>query len=278
MKRAESQIQSFYNLFENEIRVQLIAEPLFLVSKDADAVTTAAHLLVQGYDECGVQSAGSVTEIVKGVDLLCGQVADHVTTVPIERLVSTSTPIWSCLSRLASYRSLFVLGEHEIDGIVTLADIDKQPGRLLIFGLISMLEMVMLALVKQHYLNNEWQRLISRKRLERAQNLYRVRRELDQQIDLIECIQLCDKFNMCLKTQGLRVPLELDEGFGDTLFADLEQVRNNLAHGHSAATGKRWTDVVETLQGGHRVLEKAIDLLRSNGQASERTHFQSSAS
>lgn len=261
MKRLPSQIASLRRLIDEEIRVELITEPLYVIDVASPATEVATELDRLGYDECGVRRDERVTESIRLTDLNEGISGDHARLIPLERVVAPATPLWSCLERIARAGPLFVLGDHGLDGIVTRADLNKQPARLLMFGFISMLEMLLLVLIRRHYETDGWRQKLTDERVAKAEELYDERRRRREEIDLVDCLQLGDKVAVCLKTESIRTAWGMSRRQVEGLFQLLQRVRDNLAHAQSPAPDGQWSDVVGALREGHIVMDRSIEMV-----------------
>ena len=261
-----SHIASLSRLIDEEIRVELIAEPLHVVEGSDSAADVASHLKRLGYDECGVRRGGVVSASVRLADLVGETSEEAARPVPLERIVAPATPLWTCLERIARDGPLFLLGDHGLDGIVNRADLNKQPARLLMFGVLSMLEMVLLALIQHHYSGNEWMDKISNSRAEAAGKLYARRLKLREEIDLADCLQLCDKADVCRKTKAICNMWGLSGNQANRLFKALQSIRDNLAHSQSPAAGGDWSKTVGALMQGHDLLDQTLKTFLSESE------------
>lgn len=261
MKTSLGQIKGLQHLLEAEMRVELIAEPLHVVDEAAPATATAEALAALGFDECGVRRAGGVHEIAQREALQAGAVGSHAKVVPLSRIVAPSTPLWACIDRLAELPSVFVLGHSGLQGIVAASDLNKPPARLLMFGLISMIEMAMLDVVRTHHPQEAWRELVGPRRVEAALRVHADRRKRRQEIDLTDCLQWCDKSVVCIKTPGLLEAWGLSKNGAEDLFDALRQIRDQLAHAQSPAVAGGWPEVVGRLKGGHAALVRTVEFL-----------------
>lgn len=265
MKHVPSHITALRRLIDEELRVELIAETLYVVEGSDPAAVVASHLERLGYDECGVRCGvrcgGVVSASVRLADLVGETSGDAAKLVPLERVVAPATPLWSCLDRIARDGPLFVLGDHGLDGIVTRADLNKQPARLLMFGVISTLEMVLLALIRRHHEADGWRGSLTDDRVGKAETLHSERRRRREEIDLVDCLQLGDKVTVCLKTPEIRDAWGLSKSQAESLFKDLQRIRDNLAHAQSPAPGGDWPETVAALKQGHELLDRSVEML-----------------
>lgn len=260
MKRAASHLASLQGLLDREITVALVSEDLHAVSAVAPASEVQKVLEERGFDECGVDRGDSICEYVERTTLREGTVGDHARRVPLERVVATTTPLWACMERLAAGGPLYVLGDHGLEGIVTRFDLSKQPARLLMFGVVSLLELTMLALIRR-VASETWQGCLTPARMEAAETLHAERRRRGEEIDLMDCIQLSDKVTVFLKTDNLKAILGGSRSSIEDQFKSLQRIRDKLAHAQSPAMNGDWAAVIATLRRGHTMLGACVSAL-----------------
>jgi len=175
------------------------------------------------------------------------------------------------MRRLACDGPLYVLGDqgddgyYGLDGIVTKFDLGKQPARLLMFGVVSLLEMTMLALARREA-GEFWQECLSAARLEAANELHRARQQRGEEIDLLDCLQLSDKVSIFVRTEPLRALLGGSVQQIKRQFSSLQKIRDNLAHAQSPAADGDWASVIATLQWGHAILDTCVAALTSEAE------------
>ncbi|CAG0972133.1 hypothetical protein PHYC_01307 [Phycisphaerales bacterium] len=266
MNRAASHLASLQGLLDREITVALVSEDLHAVQADVPAGEVRSVLDARGFDECGIVRGTSVHEYVERTALQAGSVGDHARPVPLERVVAPSTPLWACMGRLASNGPLYVLGDHGLDGIVTKFDLGKQPARLLMFGVVSLLEMTMLALARR-VAGEGWRAYLTAPRIESAERLHAERQRRGEEIDLMDCLQLSDKVTIFVKTEPLKALLGGSRQSIEDQFKSLQKIRDNLAHAQSPAADGDWAGVIATLQRGHAMLDACVGALARDSGA-----------
>jgi hypothetical protein len=187
---------------------------------------------------------------------------DVIRAIQVDQLVAESASLWEVMSRLAESKWLLVLTSSGVTGIVTVADLAKQPARLLMFGIGSLLEMSMLALIRLEYPNEAWRGLVSEGRIEKAKALLEQRRAKGQEIDLADCLQWSDKATICAKTERMRSRWGYSgKGECDRLFASVQDLRDQLAHSQHPAADGDWTRIASVLTQADRVLATNMQLL-----------------
>ncbi|WP_157967895.1 hypothetical protein [Paraliobacillus sp. X-1268] len=146
-------------------------------------------------------------------------------------LISDSTSLTEVLNIIQKKDCVFVLEKDRVTKLVTVADLHKQPIRMLAFSLISILEMSLIELIKGEYQNDDWKDLLSELRVNLANKLFKDRRNKNEALSLIDSIQICDKGTIIEKSDYLRDKL----GFSSKqvckiFFKKVEKLRNNIAH------------------------------------------------
>ena len=176
-------------------------------------------------------------------DLMDGHCGKYAQRFEIQDLVSPCSPIYQSLQRLCERKRLFVLGWEGVEGIVTIADLLKQPVRLMLFAEVSLLEMALLTMIGQLFPNDGWTAKLSACRVEKARELHSQRILKKQDIDLADCLQLFDKARILLKDEKWDAWGFASKGEADGFFESLNTLRDNLAHGQDPSQGADWTEV-----------------------------------
>jgi hypothetical protein len=238
-------------MFETGITVRSIYEPLKACFAKADAREMAQLLDHRGFDVVGVKDTDkeSITRFVLA-DVLRkgGLVQDHAETIVVLDLISDATPLAKMFSVLGRREYLFVLVGNRVAGIVTRADLNKPPTRIYLFGLISLLEMHLLFWIREEF-GDDWMRHVNESRLEAARKLFEQRRDKHQELDLCECLQICDKADLIISHQPLRQRFGFEsKTTGHKTFHRVETLRDLLAHSQARLTeGSTWEDLVKTV-------------------------------
>jgi len=274
-RKTGTRLSDLRELFAEGITVKAIFEPLKTCKANEDAARVKEMMGEKGYDVMGV--VGAERKVIMGyvirADLASGKIGDHVKWISPEILVADSTPVSELLSLLCREKFLLVLNKTQIEGIVTPADLNKPPVRLYLFSLISLLEMHLGFWVRQFYGDDAWQEGISGKRLEIARDLFENRKERNQEIDLFDCLQFCDKRDLLLKSEKLRSKLDIgSKKVGDKVLKHVEQLRNSLAHSQEdLSQGVGWERVFNTMAWMESFLsysDRLIEELSENKPAS----------
>lgn len=267
MKRLVSNAVALRRFLETGITIDSICEDMYCVESADVGRGLWADLQDRGYDRCGVRRDGRVIEYVERAmsDM------DALTTLPIQidALVAETTPLWDALPRLAEAGWLIVLTRSGPTSIVTVADLAKQPARLMMFGVVSLLEMTMLAIIRREYKADEWRSLLNGDRIRKAEDVLGGRRRTGQEIDLADCLQWCDKARICVRTERVMRHWEFSSKCkGDRLFKDLQVLRDHLAHAQHPAPHGNWQEVAEWLYEADRLIDLNMKLLGTPSEPS----------
>lgn len=265
MKRLLANQESLRRMIETGIPVGSISEVLFSVDEGKIGSSLMDELTRKGFDRCGVTRDGEPIGYVEPGS--SDEPNWQLKGIALTRLVAESASLWSTLKRLATSGWLFVLPASGEMGIVTVADLSKQPARLLMFGVISLLEMTMLEIVRRECEDDELSRYLKAPRLADAKSVWEDRRKHGQEIDLRDCLQLCDKKTICSKIEHVRNA----SGFTSKtrcagVFKAIEALRNQLAHAQHPSPDGNWSKVVESLREADRLIVAGVDLLEQQAE------------
>ncbi|MGH8543149.1 MAG: hypothetical protein ACREX3_05850 [Gammaproteobacteria bacterium] len=215
------------------------------------------------FDVAGVQvdRDGPVVGCVAAEALRDGLVRDHQRALMVDELISDATPLPNVLSVLKVREHTFVLIGSAVRGIITRADLNKPPVRVYLFGLISLLEMHLGFWIRATYRDESWERRLSATRLAVARELQAKRRERNQNISLIDCLQFCDKRDLVLARNELVEKLQLGGRTGSRKFFNrAEGLRDLLAHSQQDLDeGTSWESVIDLVDWIERTLLTSDD-------------------
>lgn len=248
MKQLKSRSQDLRSLFENNITIEYVAEPLKAVSAEAQVTDVLYWMQLQDFDVVGVETGDSISGYVECATLMqanSGKCGDYQRVFHTKELVAISTPLIKLLPILQQTPRLFVLDCNQVTGIITCGDLQKAPVRMLLFGLVTLLEMNLLRLVRIYYPQDSWQPVLKPERLEAAQKLWRESQERNEATDLLDYLQFCDKRDLVLNQPELFQQLGLkSKRFGERFLKSAEHLRNRLAHAQSLVSGSSWTELI----------------------------------
>ncbi|AVH71265.1 hypothetical protein [Nostoc sp. 'Lobaria pulmonaria (5183) cyanobiont'] len=258
MKHLKSRSQDLRSLFENNITIEYVAEPLKAMPADAEAKKVLHWMQAQNFDVIGVETGDIVSGYVERSSLIPdkkGKCSDYQRVFHPKELIAISTPLIKLLPILQQTPRLFVLDCNQVSGIVTCGDLQKAPVRMLLFGLVTLLEMNLLRLVRIYYPQDSWQKVLKPERLEVAQRLWRESQERNEATDLLDYLQFCDKRELILNQPELLQQLGLkSKRFGERFLKSAEQLRNRLAHAQNLVSGSSWTELISLAEAMEKLL------------------------
>jgi hypothetical protein len=247
------QLESLLALFGGDVRVKHVMEDLASVDAAGVPRQALAKMKRRSIDALGVLRDGVVVGCYVAGDATWRKLEP-------EDLITESTPIRHVLPILCRKERLFVLEHDAVRAIVTRSDLHKAPVRLFFYGLATLLESELTGALRRRHVDDRWQAALGPDRLAAAQALWRERRARREEIDLLDCLQLCDKRDLVLADEALRARL----GFGaqrraKAFFKSAEQLRNRLAHGQPVVDEGGWPEVLSLVAEIERCVRACID-------------------
>ena len=227
--------QDLNNIFNHNIRAKDLAE--FLVSFDYDQPAKSVKEVMKGkgFSVVGVRKYGDVIGFVN-VDELNnnGFITDYMEEINYENVISENEGIMETLNKLKENDYYFVKILNHYGGIVTRSDIKKISFRLWVYGTISIFEILLLDILRLlNHNENTVTELLPKSRIKQAKKTFKSRKNRDEFIDFVECLQLVDKLNICLlKNKSILQNLNLSGVKAQSISKDIEYLRNQIAHGN----------------------------------------------
>lgn len=219
------------NIFEESLSVNLLAENIICCKSDDDAEQIKKEMQEQDFDVYGVSEEEIIIGYVLREKLSNGIIKDYTEQFKTEHLISDSTSIIELLEFLRERSYLFILEKNKVSKIVTLADLHKQPIRMMVFSLISLFEMYLTSSIKESFPNESWKDMLSVERLKKAKDLMVSRKEKNEALTLLDNTQLADKGTIIGKSLEHIKQLGFEsKNQWKKFFGKLEQLRNNIAH------------------------------------------------
>ena len=227
-------IQTFRlrRLFLEGFTAMDIAESLISFDAEAKAQAVQRFMTQRDFDLVGIRVDGLVRGYVRKDELGDGICGDHLHQfIPEDDLVPNTANLTDVVKSLSINRQCFVTILNEVSAIITLDDLEKQPMRMFMFGLITLGEMRMTEFIRRRYHNGSWQNYLSKQRLAKARELQEERSRRGQKVDLIDCLQYADKGWILSYDADVRKALGLESrGEARKAIKEMETLRNNLAH------------------------------------------------
>ena len=191
----------------------------------------------------GVRERGETTGYLLRDDMAEGQPL-RVRGIDWRQLVALDASLADMIHVLTHFNCCFVELDGAVVGVVGRSDIEKPVVRMWLFGIIILIETEIVDMIRARWPAGSWAANVPEARLEKARQLQgeRVRRGLPA--DLLDCLQFSDKCKLSVQVREF-----VDAGgFGSAnaakkVIKDLENLRNNLAHGQEIAS-RDWPQIV----------------------------------
>jgi len=236
-----------------------IAEPLVSFDVDAEADVVRRFMAEKHFDLVGIRRDGLVCGYVRQADLGTGRCGDHLhPCTPSDDLVPDTASLVEVVRSLAINEQCFVTILDRVGAIITLSDLEKPPMRMFLFGMITIIEMLITEIIRRRHADGSWQELLSAARVERARALQQERARRGQEAALIDCLQFGDKGWIVTFHDELRDSLDMSSRReARNLLKEIESLRNNLAHTQEIVpTG--WRQIIMTCERWEERLESFI--------------------
>lgn len=269
MKAIEKNLLILEEMWNRTLTVDLIAEKLVCRQNHDLSRAVAKYMDERHWDVigiCGKAEGAKAHAYVHREDLNTADTCEDARSeFSVDRLVSGHTPIRQCFLRIIEQDWLFVLGPKGVDGIVTCADLQKQPACMMLFATVSLLETALTTAIRELHSDDSWMQVLSQNRIDKARKLLTERAKREQDLDLIDCLQMGDKSDIIAKNKDLRQMLGWESrNAAKKSLKNLQTLRNNLAHAHDPTGGTTWQEVGETFTQAEAMLQ-----VLTNGPVSE---------
>ena len=236
--------RNIHRVFQEMFCVQDIAESLPSFDDTADGEHVKRVMDAKGLEVVGIRQNGVIAGYAEQSDLRSSCCRDVMRPLADAQVVADTLPLAALILRLKDQSRLFVLAFGQISGIVDRGDIQKPPGRMWLFGMITILEMRFSRMIEQLCPGDSWKGYLSTGRLEKAHQLLALRQSRNQQPSLADCLQFADKTAIIARNTHLRSltrfrsKREIEE-----IGKQLENLRNSLAHSQDIVAND-WETIV----------------------------------
>jgi hypothetical protein len=154
-----------------------------------------------------------------------GRVCERMRALDESLLVSAAEPLKGFIPLLVAGPHRLVVRGARIEGIVTSSDVHKLPVRLLVFALVTHLELTMSDAILRTFEGDEWLDLLQPSRRQKVIDKFAKLRTQNFDPPLLEVTDFCDKRDV-LGRKGLLQP----KGRAIDEFKRIEALRNSVAH------------------------------------------------
>ena len=235
-------------LFTAAFTARDVSEPLLSFDTGHAADDMASHLDRRGVAVAGLRQAGLCVGYVRAGDLRAGTAGAVLRPFVPAQLLPGDAPLSDVIGVLYRFDYCFVTAMGNVPGVITRGDIQKPIVRMWLFGIVTLVEMDLTSRLRSHWPDGNWTRLLSRSRLDKAQELLEERRRRGQQPDLVDCLQLADKATVLMQDAAQLAAYGFEtKGAAQRVIKDMESLRNHLAHAQDIITHD-WAQIARLAQ------------------------------
>jgi hypothetical protein len=168
----------------------------------------------------------------------------QVRSVNPSQVVELDESFFDVIYILTFFSICFIKLEGVIVGQISRSDIEKPQVWMWLFGMIILIEMIIVEFIRGHWPEQSWAVLVNTGRLEKASLLLQERERRNVKGDLLDCLQFSDKIQILLKNSEFFKEAGFpSQGAAKKAAKELELLRNNLAHGQEINTHD-WVAIV----------------------------------
>jgi len=246
--RRGTSVLELRELFMFGITASSINEPLQSCVYEDDALSILNKMDQLYFNTMGIKKSEDepVIGYLTSSELTEGKCGSFTHKFQLSDIISDSTPLIEVLHILREKQRVFVLSGNSVENIITRADLQKPPVRIMLFGLITLLEMHLTHHIRKLYPDEEWRTKLSQERVEKAEHLMNMRIERNERLDLTDCLQFCDKRKLVLASDKIRKVFGFEsKNEGSKILEDVESLRDKLAHSQDIVSGTTWEDIID---------------------------------
>lgn len=255
MKQLKSTYQELRELFDKQIKIQHITEELQFCNSEELSENVRCQTKFSDFDVIGLETDGRIDGFICKSEIREGPVKNYKKPFTSFDVVDGSLPLIEVLSALRDSPNKFVIIEGEVKGIVTRGDLQKTPVRMWLFGIINLLEMHLLRIIKTNFKGDEWCSCLKESRIKQAEKIHNERKRRNEELDLNDCLQLCDKIDLVLKIPTIEKELEEFGKSKKRKLKSIESLRNKLFHAQDIVMGSSWVEIIDLIINIESLLE-----------------------
>jgi hypothetical protein len=231
-------------LFTHGILALDIAESLWSFEASQTTKEVRAELPLPHPLVIGLRKRGKVVGFAHTQDLNTGICDDYFQAFESTHLLDDQANLQETVATLDRQPFCFVRLLGEPIGLIQRSDLNKPPARMWLFGLLTIAEEFATGIIKSHYPEDELANALSVGRREKAQAFQKERARRNDHVPLVDCLQITDKMELCLKVPGMLEDVDIaSKKKAQKAIKQLSTLRNHLAHGQDLTT-TTWEAVV----------------------------------
>ncbi len=243
----------FKNKYLQLFTARDIAESL--LSFDSDICINKANRAFNYYRQgvASIRINGRVQGFVKQQGLkgeVCGDSMHHYT---VDQVISSTAGLSDVIHVLTRHDYCFVSAFGEVTAVITREDINKPQVRMWLFGLVTMIETGLTALIEKVYPDDSWVEVMSEGRMQKTKSIWLERKRRNLHCKLIDCLQFSDKAGIIITDKDSLLQLGFKTGKqAKKVIKELESLRNHLAHSQDIVSHD-WAQIARLV---NRISEK----------------------
>lgn len=245
-EKMKFETKQLFNKFQKIFTAEYIASDLKSCNRKSPQYReeSFAYMEKMRYDVLGLKENDKITKYITRD----GKEQDIENSEIIEEIL----PIKDTLNLMKDKERLFIIKENQIKKIITIADLYKPPIILFLFGFVTIFEILCMELIKIYYPNESFLDKLSYRRRKLAKKLYKRLVKENKDIDLMYCLEFCDKTTLIKKKEDFK-QLFLKTGIKskrerDKFLNNAQELRNALAHARLEIFGKTWREIVDIIE------------------------------
>lgn len=232
-------VADLHNILKDSLLVRAVHVELTSCVPGKKAQEVRAEMKKHTFDIMGYKVGNKVAGYVCQEDLISGTCDAYRKPLEPSDTINACSPILTMLSQMKNRRWLFTAVKDDVIGIVTLADLQKAPVRMALFGLVSLLEIHTLSMVKRCYPRKiDIERGLGQRSWEKVKNDYEEMQDRHEDIELAATLLLPAKKDLLCNVPSLPEFLGFrNRGEAREVFKQAIALRNNLVHGRDVVHG-----------------------------------------
>ena len=214
-----------------------IAEPLRSFGTNESSVEVGILMRNLNIAVCGVQIKGLTGGYVLKADLSDGLCGDNIRLFRQDQVLESEASLTDVVQVLTRHEYCFLSMNGTVFGVIDRSDIQKPMVRMWLFGMVTLLEMIIVDRIRDTQPDNSWKELISKSRLEKADALLQERQRRNQRCNILDCLQFADKLKILTEDADLLIALGFkSKRAANQVIKEMDSLRNNLAHSQDIVT------------------------------------------
>lgn len=166
-----------------------------------------------------------------GLNNTAGTVRHHMETLAERHLIGADASVLTFIRDADRHPFRFIVSGREINGLVSISDLQRLPVRAALFAIVTQLEMTMVEIVRCWFPEPEdWMRLLSQGRAQKVREKVKRAKADDTLVDQLLYTEFCDKVTIINQAWPSSVTGSLDKQSFQQNMKDIQSLRDNLAH------------------------------------------------